>query len=212
MEHDQADRKNTGRSQDRHGSRTDRPSILQGCIKNTKTPRKEVFSRMAEEEMGHFRYLRHQYRFILDTGNYDFTRKLLKSPKKGASSPIFSKEIKKRIKSSHFEVSALSIGMKLEMEAFSFYRKCATKATTPAAKKFYNELAEWEQGHYQAFKNQLSVSRKYFAADHYLVKGSFGDSSTFSEPSFCGNRSFQLSLMRMSENLFTRSALEDRCY
>jgi rubrerythrin len=130
---------------------------------------KAVFSRMAEEEMGHFRYLRRQYRFILETGDYDFTRKLLKSPKKGASSPIFSKEIKKRIKSSHFEVSALSIGMKLEMEAAGFYRKCAAKATTPSAKKFYNELAEWEQGHYQSFKNQLDLLKEeYFAANHFV--------------------------------------------
>jgi rubrerythrin len=137
--------------------------------KNTKDPKgKEVFSRMAEEEMGHFRYLRRQYRFIIETGDYDFARKLLKSPKKGTSSPIFSKEIKKRIKSSHFEVSALSIGMKLEMEAFTFYRNCAKKATTPAARKFYNELAEWEQTHYEAFKNQLELLREdYFAANRF---------------------------------------------
>ena len=138
--------------------------------RNTKDPKgKTTFSSMAEEELGHFHFLRHQYRAIFDTGDYDFTRKLLKSPKKGASSPIFSKEIKKRIKSSHFEVSALSIGMKLEMEAFTFYRNCAKKATTPAAKKFYNELAEWEQSHYQAFKNQLDLLREeYFAANHFV--------------------------------------------
>ena len=144
-------------------------AFYKAASKNTKDPKgKEVFSRMAEEEMGHFRYLRHQYRSVLETGDYDFTRKLLKSQKKGGSSPIFSKEIKNRIKSSHFEVSALSIGMKLEMEAFTFYRKCATKATTPAAKTFYNELAEWEQGHYQAFKNQLELLKEdYFAANRF---------------------------------------------
>jgi len=47
-------------SQDRHGSGTHRPSVLQGRIKNTKDPKgKETFSRMAEEEMGHFNDLRH---------------------------------------------------------------------------------------------------------------------------------------------------------
>jgi rubrerythrin len=144
--------------------------FYKAASKNTKDPKgKAVFSRMAEEEMGHFRYLRHQYRSVLETGDYDFTRKLLKSRKKVACGPIFSKEIKNRIKSSHFEVSALSIGMKLEMEAFNFYRKCATKATTPEAKKFYNELAEWEQGHYQAFKNQLDLLKEeYFAANHFV--------------------------------------------
>ena len=144
--------------------------FYKAASKNTKDPKgKETFSRMAEEEMGHFNDLRHQYQSILRTGAYDFTKKLVKNHKKSGSGPIFSKEIKNRIKSSHFEVSALTIGMKLEMEAASFYRKCAAKATTPAAKKFYSELAEWEQGHYQSFKNQIDLLKEeYYAANHFV--------------------------------------------
>jgi rubrerythrin len=144
--------------------------FYKAASKNTKDAKgKETFSRMADEEMVHFNTLRHQYQSILKNGEYDFTNKLRKSHKNSGSSPIFSKEIRKRIKTSHFEVSALSIGMKLEMEAAGFYRKCAAKATTPAAKKFYNELAEWEQGHYLSFKNELDVLREeYFAANHFV--------------------------------------------
>ena len=144
--------------------------FYKAASKNTRDPKgKETFSRMAEEEMGHFNSLRHQYESILKTGAYDFTKKRLKSHRKSGSDPIFSKEIRNRIKNSHFEVSALTIGMKLEMEAAGFYRKCAAKATTPAAKKFYNELAEWEQGHYQAFKNQLDLLKEeYFAANNFV--------------------------------------------
>jgi len=144
--------------------------FYKAASKNTKDPKgKETFSRMADEEMGHFNYLRHQYQSILKTGEYDFTKKFLKGPKKGGSSPIFSKEIQNRIKTSHFEVSALTIGMKLEMEAAGFYRKCAAKAATPAAKNFYTELAEWEQGHYDSFKNQLDLLKEeYFAANHFV--------------------------------------------
>jgi len=144
--------------------------FYKAASKNTKDPKgKETFSRMAEEEMGHFNYLRHQYESIRKTGAYDFTKKRFKSHRKSGSSPIFSKEIRNRIKNSHFEVSALTIGMKLEMEAAGFYRKCAAKATTPAARKFYNELAEWEQGHYQAFKNQLDLLKEeYFAANNFV--------------------------------------------
>lgn len=144
--------------------------FYKAASKNTKDPKgKETFSSMADEEMGHFNYLRHQYQSILKTGEYDFAKKLLKGPKKGGSSLIFSKEIRNRIKTSHFEVSALTIGMKLEMEAAGFYRKCAAKAGTPAAKKFYMELAEWEQGHYESFKNQLDLLKEdYFAANHFV--------------------------------------------
>jgi rubrerythrin len=144
--------------------------FYKAASKNTKDPKgKETFSRMAEEEMGHFNDLRHQYQSVLKTGQYDFTAKRLKSHRKTGLGPIFSKEIQNRIKTCHFEVSALTIGMKLEMEAEAFYRKCAAKATTPAAKKFYKELAEWEQGHYQSFKNQLDLLREeYFAANHFV--------------------------------------------
>ena len=144
--------------------------FYKAASKNTKDPKgKETFSRMADEEMGHFNSLRHQYQSILKTGKYDFTKKLLIRRKKGGSSPIFSKEIRNRIKTSHFEVSALTIGMKLEMEAAGFYRTCAAKATTPAAKKFYRELAEWEQGHYDSFKNELDLLKEeYFAANHFV--------------------------------------------
>jgi rubrerythrin len=144
--------------------------FYKAASKNTKDSKgKEAFSRMADEEMGHFNYLRHQYQSILKTGKYDFTKRLLMRHKKGGTNPIFSKEIQSRIKTSHFEVSALTIGMKLEMEAVGFYRKCATKAATPAAKKFYNELADWEQGHYDSFKNQLDLLKEeYFAANHFV--------------------------------------------
>ena len=144
--------------------------FYKAASKRTKDPKgKETFSRMADEELGHFNYLRHQYQSILKTGAYDFTKKLLKSHKRSAPGPIFSKEIRNRIKTSHFEVSALTIGMKLEMEAAGFYRKCAARAKTPAAKKFYSELAEWEQGHYQSFKNQLDLLKEeYFAANNFV--------------------------------------------
>jgi rubrerythrin len=144
--------------------------FYKAASKNTKDPKgKETFSRMADEEMGHFNYLRHQYQSLLKSGEYDFKRKLNKSRRKSGSSPIFSKEIRNRIKTSHFEISALTIGMKLEMEAAGFYRKCAAKAATPAEKKFYKELAEWEQGHFQAFKNELDLLKEdYFAANHFV--------------------------------------------
>jgi rubrerythrin len=144
--------------------------FYKAASKNTKDPKgKETFSRMAEEEMRHFNDLRHQYRSILKTGQYDFTSPRHKTHKKSGSGPIFSQEIRDRIKSSHFEVSALTIGMKLEMEAEAFYRKCAARATTPGAKKFYNDLADWEQGHYRSFKNQLDLLKEeYFAANHFV--------------------------------------------
>jgi rubrerythrin len=144
--------------------------FYKAAAKSTKDPKgKAAFLKMAEEEMGHFNELRKQYKSMLDTGDYDFVKRLAKGHGKRSSGPIFSKEIKKRIKNSHFEVSALSIGMKLELDAMNFYRNCAKKATNPDAKAFYNDLAEWEQGHYQAFKSQLDMLKEeYFTANNFV--------------------------------------------
>lgn len=130
---------------------------------------KETLSEMAEEEMGHFEYLRHQYQSVLEEGNYDFARAFIRKTEDHSESPIFSTAIKDRIKDSHYEISVLTIGMKLELEAMNFYRSCAEKAVTEEAKRFYNELADWEQRHYRAFEKELDALKEdYWAANDFV--------------------------------------------
>ena len=145
-------------------------AFYKNAAKSTSDPMgKETFSRMAEEEIGHFRYLRHQYQSVLEKGDYDFSKKLDKRDHKYADSPIFSEEIKNRIKDSHFEVSALSIGMKLEADAMNYYRACAEKSQKEEVKKFFNDLADWERDHYRAFAQQLeTLKEEYFAANDFV--------------------------------------------
>jgi rubrerythrin len=129
---------------------------------------KETFSRMADEEQSHFNYLRRQYKSVLEKGAFDFGEKL-EPQHKHAEHPVFSDAIKNRIKESHFEVSALSIGMKLEMDAMRFYRSCADKAQEEEVKQFFIELADWEQDHYRAFKLQLDLLKEeYFEANNFV--------------------------------------------
>ena len=144
--------------------------FYRNAAKSTADPMgKETFTRMADEEMGHFNYLRHQYKSVLEKGDYDFSKKLMKKEYKHAENPIFSDEIKNRIKDSHFEVSALTIGMKLELDAVNFYRSCAQKAESEEVKQFYNELAEWEQDHYRAFEGALIMLKEdYFQANNFV--------------------------------------------
>jgi rubrerythrin len=130
---------------------------------------KETFSTMAEEEMGHFNFLRHQYSHVLKNGEHDLSRKLTKKGFKNVDSPIFSNEIRKRIKDAHFEVSALTIGMKLELDAMNFYRLRAQEAKDDAVKKFYNELADWEEEHYRTFSKALEgLKELYFEANNFV--------------------------------------------
>ncbi|MGD2127564.1 MAG: ferritin family protein [Desulfobacteraceae bacterium] len=130
---------------------------------------KETFERMAGEEMSHFNYLRHQYKSVLEKGRYDFSKKLTRGHHKHAENPIFSEEIKGRIKDSHFEVSALTIGMKLEMDAMRYYRTRAEKAQDPEVKQFYKDLADWEQDHFRAFQRELEMLKEaYFQANNFI--------------------------------------------
>jgi rubrerythrin len=144
--------------------------FYKNAAKSTNDPLgKETFSCMAEEEMGHFNYLRHQYKSVLDNGDYDFSKKMIKKQHKHADNSVFSEEIKERIKDSHFEVSALSIGMKLELDAMKYYRSCAKAAHNEQVRRFYNELAEWEEDHYAAFERQLEMLKEeYFTANNFV--------------------------------------------
>ena len=130
---------------------------------------KRVLSEMAQEELAHFKYLRYQYKSVLEKGEYDFSKSLVKKADGQEENPIFSNAIKERIKDSHFEVSALTIGMKLEMDAVDFYRSYAEKSETPEAKTFFNELADWEQLHVNAFKYELdSLKDDYWTANNFV--------------------------------------------
>lgn len=145
-------------------------AFYQNAAKSTTDPMgKETFLRMAEEEMAHFQYLRHQYKAILETGKYDLSKTLLVKHYRHADNPVFSQEIKNRLRDSHFEVSALTIGMKLELDAMNYYRSCAQKAEEEAVKRFYTELAEWEQDHYLAFERALEMLKEdYFQANRFV--------------------------------------------
>ena len=133
------------------------------------TKAKETLAHMAEEEMNHFNHLRHQYRSVLENGDYDFSKKLGKKGSGRSGGPIFSDAIKGRIKDSHYEVSVLTIGMKLELEAIKYYRSCAQKAESDEAKKFFEELADWEEGHYRAFEKELEMMKEeYWQANNFV--------------------------------------------
>lgn len=125
----------------------------------------EVFEQLAHEEMEHMHFLRQQYDSILRTGKPDLTIKLGSKTSLSDMSPIFSDQIKSRIQDAHIEMSALSIGIQLELDAMKFYKSQARAADDPDITNFYNELAEWESGHYHALlKQQEELREDYWSS------------------------------------------------
>ena len=126
---------------------------------------RETFEMLAREEMEHVRFLRAQYKSILDTGQIDPTEKLGPRTDLVGGSPIFSDQIKSRVTEAHFEMTALSVGAQLELGAVGFYKGEAEASDDPTVKRFFTELAEWESGHYEALTRQLEELRGDYWSD-----------------------------------------------
>jgi len=136
---------------------------------STKDPKgKEVFETLAREEQEHARYLKTQYRALLDTGRTDPGARLGTPLDLAGPSPIFSPALRGRAAQAHYEMSALSIGMQLELGSAQLYRSLAVKASEPALKQVLTELADWETGHYEALQRQQGSLR-----DDYFADGGF---------------------------------------
>lgn len=136
--------------------------------KGTDDPKgREIFETLALEELDHMNFLRAQYDSIISTGKPNTNVKLGPRADLDNLSPIFSKNIKGRISEAHIEMSALSIGIQLELEASKFYQTQAEIATDPDIKNFFSELADWENGHYQALLSQ----QEEFKTDYWSDSG-----------------------------------------
>ena len=122
---------------------------------NTQDPKgKEVFQMLAEEEQRHMLYLKTQHKSLVTTGSIDASLELGSRLDLSGASPIFSEDLKTRIKDANYEMSALSIGITLEQNSIRFYESEAGAVSDPGGKEFYLKLADWEKGHLDALLRQ----------------------------------------------------------
>jgi rubrerythrin len=131
---------------------------------------KEMFAQLADEELDHMRFLVKQRESVLKAGKPDPSAKLGPRAELSGLSPIFSDGIKARIATAHIEMSALSIGIQLELDSISFYKSQSEAADDAEVGKFYAELAEWESGHYQALlRQQEELKEDYWSANRFAA-------------------------------------------
>jgi len=126
---------------------------------------REVFGRLADEEIAHFEFLRAQYKSLTETGKVDGSALLGTPSDLSGTSPIFSERLRDRIKDAHYEMTALSVAAQLEQDAERHYRAEANVAADPSVKRFFLELAAWEALHYAAITAQQDeLKESYWAA------------------------------------------------
>jgi len=123
---------------------------------------RHVFECLAREEQDHESFLRHQYDHVVRFGTLDRSQRLTPQVDLAGDDPIFSPALRARIKDAHFEMSALSIGIQLELQARRYYEEQAAASADPAVREFFTELAEWEGRHYEALLRQQESLKEDF--------------------------------------------------
>jgi len=123
----------------------------------------EAFRILASEEQKHLMFLREQYRAI-DAEGHASTSLDICGQHEFEGDMIFSKKILDNIGDAQFEMSALSIGIKLELSSIDYYKAQAEKVDDPDLKAFYNDLVNWETHHYDILNRQHEILKEEFWA------------------------------------------------
>jgi len=125
----------------------------------------DMLELLASEELDHLRFLQLQKKSLLETGLVDTHAELGPQADLSGPNPIFSDRLRERASEAHFEMSALSIGIQLEINSEKFYQAQAEAAPDEDVRTFFDRLARWEAGHYQALLRQHdSLKEDYWAA------------------------------------------------
>jgi rubrerythrin len=129
---------------------------------------KEMFSMLADEELAHRKFLEAQYKSIVDNGDLNKQIDLPDRHTWSHNYPIFSKAIIKRLDDAHFEMSALSIGIQLELSSEQYYRTQAKNSQNQDLADMYLKLANWESAHYHALIEQYNTLKdEYWTANGF---------------------------------------------
>jgi rubrerythrin len=129
---------------------------------------KEMLESLASDEIKHMKALKEQYKFYKEKGKFDWNQAKLKMEipfDPTSTSPIFSEEFKKKLNESHFEMTALSIGIMLEQNSIDFYKRSTGQSKDPQAKELFSYLADWEGQHLRALISQYNYLKEDYWSD-----------------------------------------------
>ncbi len=132
---------------------------------------KKVFMDLSNDEDMHLHFLRKLYEQYEKNNKIDLPNLPKIREYDDLESPIFTREFKNFVKEKDFEMSALSVGMKLELESSQFYKKIANEVDNKELKEFFLYLSEWEEGHYEALRKQTNFFSDYFKIRYSFFRG-----------------------------------------
>lgn len=134
------------------------------AAKSTSDPKgRSTFESLANEEKEHERILKLQFDSLKNTGAMNGSIKATVTD--NASGSFFSDDFAKMASSAHYEMSALSIGVQLELQTIEHYRKLVESSDDPVVKVFFGNMVEWEKSHYDYLNAELEVLKNIYWSD-----------------------------------------------
>ncbi|MBN2525955.1 MAG: ferritin family protein [Deltaproteobacteria bacterium] len=139
------------------------------AAQNTKDEKgQDAFRRLAKDEFDHMNYLQAQADHIVKNHSPDERLTLKQIQPFDGPNPIFSDDIKSRIKEANYEMTVLSVGVQLELNAMQTYREMASKTYDKVVSGFYLDLANFENSHYRMLvAQQDALKEAYWTANHF---------------------------------------------
>ena len=118
---------------------------------NTDNPAaKALFDFLTVEEQKHYDFFMTPLEEAEKGKAFNFSRALRQIEDSSAPAPeIFTNDFLKRLKGDHSSLSAVSIGITLELNSITFYREQKSLAQDESAKKFYDFLIKTEISHHE---------------------------------------------------------------
>jgi rubrerythrin len=122
---------------------------------------REVFQQLARDEAEHQQWLRRQYGHMVEGTPWEEMKPVFHANLSGPG-PVFSNGLLSRIGEAHWEMTALSVGLALEESTVTRYRNLAGAAELPEVRRFFEELARWEESHAAALSRQSNLLKESY--------------------------------------------------
>jgi rubrerythrin len=123
---------------------------------------RELFAKLASDEMQHQAYLREVLRHYDEKGAAAFSLHQRPPELRAFSQQVFSDQFRAQANGAAFETAVLSVGMTLESRAIAYFTGAAEKAADSEVKAFYAFLADWEKQHLEALNTLYGMVRTDF--------------------------------------------------
>ena len=125
--------------------------------KATKPAVKELFEKLAHDEIQHQAFLKGVGRRYDAEGTAAFALAKPAVTLSGLTDHVFTARFKEQAQGAAFEMGALSVGLTLETNAMAHFNQAAGMTDSAEVREFYRYLADWEQQHFDAL-NALYAS------------------------------------------------------